>query len=143
VDWRVWAVLIAMVLSIVATILIYRSGIDTNPATEFGAVFASWVGGVALFVVLGLAVAVVSLAQPEQESFDARARILFRRATGKHIDYIVSQIKETLEHYAEKAEIKVRITDYSPAEKKYLISVSDTVLVRSYLDDVETSYTSS
>jgi hypothetical protein len=142
VDWRVWAVIIAMVVSIIATVAIYLSNIDIDPVHKFGAAFAAWSGGVALFVVVGLAVAIVSLAQPEQESFDARARILFRRATGKHIDYVISRIKDTLEHYAEKAEIKIRIMDYNIPEKKYLVSISDTVFVRSYLDDVETSYAS-
>jgi hypothetical protein len=87
-------------------------------------------------------VAIVSLARPERESFDSRARILFRRQTGKHIDYIVSRIKEILEHYAEQTENKITILDFNAAEKKFRISSSGNTIVRSYLDDVESTYVS-
>jgi hypothetical protein len=82
VDWRAWVVLGALAVTLVATATIYILGIGLDPATHFGAVFAGWVSGVALFVVLGVVVAVVSLEPPEKESFDSRARILFRRQTG-------------------------------------------------------------
>jgi hypothetical protein len=75
-------VLGALAVTLVATATIYILGIGLDPATHFGAVFAGWVSGVALFVVLGVVVAVVSLEPPEKESFDSRARILFRRQTG-------------------------------------------------------------
>src|SRR5436190_11638910 len=86
VDWRVGAVLAAYVISIAGTLLIYyydiwgkakTATIFGDPATHVGAVFAGWVAGLVLFTIGGVA-ALVSLARPERESFDSRARILFR-----------------------------------------------------------------
>src|SRR5437588_7652008 len=96
-DWRVWAVIAASTASIIATGFVYWMRWGLDPSTHFGAVFASWVGGVALFVIAGAVVALVSLARPEMESFDARARILFRRQTGKHIDYLIQRMQTVLE----------------------------------------------
>jgi hypothetical protein len=142
IDWRVWAVVVAALFTLLLTGVAYwlRWGLD--PGTHFGAVFASWVSGVALFIIVGSVVAIVSLAKPERESFDARARILFRRQTGKHIDYIVTKITEVLEHYAETTTIKISIRDYNAAEDKYRIASASDIVVRSYLDDIETTYKS-
>jgi hypothetical protein len=142
IDWRVWAVVTAMAVAVIATACIYASGMDLSPTNQFGAVFAAWVGGVILFVVAGVVVAIVSLAKPEQESFDARARILFRRQTGTHIDYIVGRIKNILEHYSEHTTIKATLESYHEEEKKYRMVFASTVTVRSYLDDIRTSYRS-
>lgn len=141
-DWRVGAVLIAAVTSIIATLTVYWLGYGLDPATHFGGVFASWVGGLALFVVAGVVVAIVSLARPENESFDSRARILFRRQTGKHIDYIVAKVREALEHYAETTVIKISIRTFHSSESKYRVTSASDIKVRSYLDDVETTYSS-
>jgi hypothetical protein len=141
-DWRVKLIVGFVVASTAATGCDYYEGYGLNPATHFGAVFAAWVGGLALFVITGIVVAIVSLAKPEEESFDARARILFRRQVGKHIDYIISRIQEVLEHYAESTDIKVAIIDYDQDEKKYKISNMTDTVVRSYLDDVESTYIS-
>lgn len=129
-----------MFVSVVATIIIYFLGLGHNPSTEFGAIFSAWIGGVALFAVVGAAVSIVSLVRPEQESFDARARILFRRQTGRHIDYIVERIKDILEHYSEEANIKISIQSYDNNECKYKVLVTTSIVVRSYLDDVSTTY---
>jgi len=142
-DWRGWTIVALVVAAVVATGLIYYSGNGLDPATHFGAVFAAWVGGLALFIITGIVVAIISLARPERESFDARARILFRRQAGKHIDYIVSKIKEVLEHYAERTVIKVTIREFHSGEKKFRVASINESLVRSYLDDVETTYISS
>jgi hypothetical protein len=142
IDWRVWAVIVAGGATIVATVIVYWLGLGLNPATHFGAVFASWVGGVALFLIAGSVVALVSLSRPEAEPFDARARILFRRQSGKHVDYIVDKIKEVLEHYAEGTSLKISVRAYNAAEKKFRVSAQSTVRVRSYLDDIETTYVS-
>jgi drug/metabolite transporter superfamily protein YnfA len=138
VDWRVWGIVAAAAVSIVGTVVVYY----LDPATHFGAVFSAWVGGLALFLVAGSVVAIVSLVRPENESFDARARILFRRQAGKHIDYIVSKIKEVLEHYSERTVNKITIIGFDPTNKKFRIASNNSVFVRSYLDDVETTYIS-
>src|SRR5262249_11207225 len=142
-NWRVWGIVAAAVLCVLATAAVYYLGYGLDPVTHFGAVFAAWVGGLILFLVAGSVVAIVSLAAPENESFDARARILFRRQTGKHIDYIVSKIKEALEHYAEVTENTVLIKAFDAPTKRYLVATNNRAIVRSYLDDVETTYVSS
>jgi len=142
-EWRVRAVLAIGIITFALTGLAYWLRVGLNPATHFGAIFASWVSGVALFAISGVAIAVITLARPELEPFDTRARILFRRQTGKHIDYIVGRIKEILEHYAEETEQKLTIRDFHEGEQKFWMSTYIRVLVRSYIDDVETTYVSS
>jgi hypothetical protein len=153
-DARIWVIVGTVVLMVVVTVAIYlfaycvvlvgplnsffKPWID--PEKEIGAVFAAWVGGLALFVIAGAFVAIVSLERPEQGSFDARARILFRRQHGRHVDYIVSRIKQALEHYAESTVVTVTIKSYDAAESKYRISRDSKTLVRSYIDDVQTKY---
>ena len=55
VDWRVRAIVAAMVVLVSGTGVIYKLGIGLDPTSHFGSVFAAWVGGVALFVVAGSA----------------------------------------------------------------------------------------
>jgi hypothetical protein len=142
VDWRVWVVFASSLATLVATCVVYLLGWGLDPSTHFGAIFASWVSGVVLFVVVGSVIALVSLARPERESFDSRARILFRRQTGKHIDYIITKITEAAEHYAERTVIRISIRNYDEATQKYRISSASDIVVRSYLDDIETTYNS-
>ncbi len=139
-DWRIWAIFLAMIVALVITYLFYHFGVWQDPTTMGGAIFASWAGGVALFVVVGLIIAIVSLVRPEEESFDARAKILFRRETGAHIDYIVKRIKDILEHYAESTEILTVIKDYHPESDTFRVQSTVKTIVRSYLDDVGTKY---
>ena len=146
-DWRVRAVVIAVGIAWVPTLLVYvaswisGTGFATNVNTHFGAFFASWVSGVALFSFAAIGT-IVSLAQPHLEPFDGRARILFRRQTGNHIDYIISKITQALEHYAEKTVIRISILDYDATERKFRVSSASDITVRSYLDDVPTTYNS-
>jgi hypothetical protein len=96
----------------------------------------------ALFIITGIAIFVFSIARPEKDSFDARARILFRRQAGRHIDYIVERIKGILEHYAESTEVTVSIISFHAGENKYRVASKNITQVRSYIDDVETTYVS-
>jgi len=141
-DRKVWIIVVIVAGAIAATYGIYWWGCGHDPSTFFGAVFAAWIGGLALFVITGIVVVIISLAKPEQESFDARARILFRKQTGKHIDYIVSKIREVLEHYAESTSIRVTLKQFHAGERKYLLGIQDTVVLKSYLDDIETTWDS-
>jgi hypothetical protein len=143
VDWRLRLVLATVILVLGATGAAYWFGVWQDPSTHWGAVFASWVGGVALFAVTGAVVAYVTLAQPEKEAFDARARILFRRQSGKHIDYIVKRIQDTLEHYSEQTDVHVVIRGYDEESKKFRIAVGHKVTLRSYVDDITSTYSSS
>jgi hypothetical protein len=141
-DWRVQAVPFAVLVTVVVTFVPYIFRIGLDPATHFGAVFASWVSGVALFVVAGAVVAIISLARPEEESFDARARIFLRGRSGKYIDYIIGRIPNIFEHYAELSEVSHVVRTYDPATNKYLLATKNKSLVKSYLDDVRTQYDS-
>lgn len=151
-DGRRWIIIWAVMAMIVITAAIYvfAHGFEiaffqdwVNPATQIGAVFASWVGGLALFVIAGAFIAIISLERPEESSFDARARILFRRQHGRHVDYIVNRLKEVFEHYAESTKITVTVKAHHEPENKLWISRSSLTNVRSYIDDVETIYVTS
>jgi hypothetical protein len=142
IDWRVWAIVATIVVAILGTIAVYWSGYGRDPLTHFGAVFAGWVGGLVLFIIAGSVVAIVSLVRPETESYDSRARILLKRQTGKHVDYIISKIKETLEQYSELTQITITIQDFHLGEKKYRIASVNQSSVKSYLTDVDTTYES-
>jgi hypothetical protein len=140
VDWRVWAVIAPTVAMLAATGIVYWLGLGRDPVTHFGAIFASWVSGLALFIVVGSVVALVSLAKPENWPFDSRARILFKRQTGNHIDYIVARIKGILEHYAERTVIRIAVHNFDVGEGKFRVVSTSDITVRSYIDDVQTTY---
>jgi hypothetical protein len=142
VDWRVWVVAAPTVATLVATGVIYWLGLGLDPTTHFGAIFASWVSGLVLFLVVGSVVALVSLAKPENWRFESRARILFKRQTGSHIDYIVARIKGMLEHYAERTVIRIAVHSFDAGENKFRVVSTSDITVRSYLDDVQTTYNS-
>src|SRR5262249_5669575 len=99
--WRAFIIVGVAAIAIAETCIVYLAGGGHNPVTFFGAVFTAWIGGLALFGITGIVVAIISLSRPENESYDARARILFRKQTGKHIDYAIEKIKESVEHYGE------------------------------------------
>jgi hypothetical protein len=141
-DWRVTAILVPAYLAVIITFFIYAVHYWRDPSTFWGSVFASWVASVIFFALLGIVGTIISLARPETEAFETRARILFRRESGQHIDYIVSRIREIFEHYSESVKIKIRVTDYDVNEKKYRIAIDNTIVVRSYIDDIESKFSS-
>ena len=123
----------------IGSIAIWALGYGHNPATFFGAVFSAWAAGLALYALIGSIVAVVSLSQPEKEFFDARARILFRHQSGKHIDYIIERLTE-LEHYTESASVKVKLVAYDDDSEKLLLCGETDTYVRAYIDDIELTF---
>jgi hypothetical protein len=139
-DPRVWVVLGAVAVSLIATVIVYPLGFDLSPEKPFGAVYWSWVGGLAQFVVIGVVVAIVSLEAPEKKPFEVRARILFRRQSGRHIVYIIERLKSILEHYAETTSVRVIIQTYDDPSKKYLIQTVQETRVRGYIDDIDSTY---
>jgi hypothetical protein len=142
-DWRVGAILLATAVAAAATLLAYAAGIGTDPSTFLGAIFAGWISGVALFVVVGVVVAVVSLARPEEESVESRARILFRGQKGRHIDYIVGRIRRVFEQYADDVSNVMTISDYDAATQTFLLMSEGKTTIRGYIDDVPSTYRSS
>jgi hypothetical protein len=139
-DWRLWTLFIAILICLALTGMVYYVVGVPPPDSHWGSVFASWVGGVALFLVVGVATAITQVARPELESFDTRARILFRKQSGRHIDYIVGRVQELLEHYADTTRRKVSVNEYHAEEGKFLVAVQTAVSVRSYIDDVRSTY---
>jgi hypothetical protein len=141
-DWRVAAILLATAIAVAATLIVFALGLGRNPADFFGAILASWVGGVALFAVVGVVVAVVSLAQPEEESVESRARILFRGQKGRHVDYIVARIRQVFEQYAEDVSNMMTVSEYDASDRKFLVLSEGTTRVRGYIDDAPSTYKS-
>ncbi|AMB47685.1 hypothetical protein [Methylobacterium sp. AMS5] len=139
-DWRLWTLFLAILICLALTGLVYYVVGVPPPNDHWGSVFASWVGGVALFLVVGVASAITQVARPELESFDTRARILFRKQSGRHIDYIVGRVQQLLEHYADTTHRKVSINEFHDGEGKFLVAVQTAVSVRSYIDDVRSTY---
>ncbi len=141
-DWRLWVIVGVAALCILATLVVWWAGLGHEPTTFFGAIFAAWIAGLALFVITGILVAVVSLARPERESFDARARILFRKQSGRHIDHIVERIRNALEHYTETTSIKIMVLNQHTPEKKLRISCETSSVIKSYIDDTTCTFPS-
>jgi len=141
-DWRIRAILLAMTCAVGLTLLVYAAGLGRDPATFFGAAFAGWVSGVALFALTGVFVAIVSLAKPEDESVEGRARILFRGQKGRHIDYIVAVIRTSFEHYTESVIHTITISEFHPDEEKFRVLSEGETRLRAYIDDAMTTYRS-
>lgn len=144
-DWRTRAIVYSWVFSVALTAEAYLKHAWQDPATHMGAVFAAWVGGLALFTIVGVIAALVSLAQPQHNSFDSRARILFRGQSGAHIDYMISTIRNLFEHYAETMHVGFCITSYHPGDGPagkglYRLEEKTTFKFKSYIDDIVSTY---
>lgn len=146
IDWRILSIVLTVLITLLITAILYilylKNLIDIDPAKHVGAVFAGWVAGVALFAVGGAAVGIVSLSRPEEEPFEARARILFRKQKGPHIEYIVGWLRDWLEPYSEITTRTVRVVDYDAASKMFQLEVETNTRVRSYIDDVDVPFSS-
>jgi hypothetical protein len=152
IDWRTWTIAAFWLASIVLTLVVYAmawlspsiNGLWLNPGTHIGAIFAGWVSGLATFTIIGAAAALVSLAQPKDDPFDERARILFRGQDGTHIDYIIARIRKLFEHYAETTTAKVRIRVHSPdasAQKNYFLLEEETIFrIKNFINDIQSTY---
>ncbi len=142
-DWRVIGLVGALAVAGVATVVMPLLGYSVEPSTKFGAFYASWLAGVLLFATVGIIVAVASMVRPHEDWFEARARNLFRRASGEKIDYIIDRLR-TLEHYSEKTAVKITVRDFveCDGEKKYLVEDFDSMEIKSFIDDIDTSFES-
>lgn len=142
-DWRVRWILGAPAVAIVISIIIYEFYPEATDATKFaGALFASWVSGLAITVFVTLIISIVTLARPDQDVFEARARNLLRRQTGPHIDYIIQQLQKILEPYCDVAYRVMEITEYD--EKHGVFRINQTTIndVKSYLNDMPVKFDS-
>lgn len=141
-DWRIWAIVISVLLSIILTFFALSFDSLRNTSVFWGSVFSSWVGAVAFFVVFGAVVTGFSVARPEEDSFDLRARILFRRQRGPHIDYIVERIRQQFEQFSESSVHEFRVDAYDAASDRLFISVINKTTVRNYITDTTNTYRS-
>lgn len=142
-DWRIGAVLLATDVSVAATLTGFDLGLNGDAGGKFlHDVFAAWVGAIAFFGIVGLVVTVVSLARPEEERFENRARILFRGQDGRHIEYIVKRISETFEQYAEHVTDVITIRDFDQTSGRFLVNAEATTILRNYIDDVQSKFES-
>jgi hypothetical protein len=143
-DWRARTVAAAALVASLATASAYWLFFDVVTRTDHvGSIFASWVAGVALFVLLGLVAAIVTLARPEDESPERRARILFRMQSGRHIDYILTKIGSSFEPYVEKNSKRIIVHEHIAPAKKFRVSSETKTVVRGYIDDLPATYASS
>jgi hypothetical protein len=140
INWQVRTLL--TVSAIVVSITIAATLIPKiTDATQFmGAFYASWVAGLAFFVVIGIVATIITQSKPENEPFNTRARVLFHNKTGSHIEYIISRLTEIVEHYAENTENKIILREINQTDRKLRMEVEDTTIIRSYIKDFMTTY---
>ncbi|HEY8289321.1 MAG TPA: hypothetical protein VIG49_08645, partial [Acetobacteraceae bacterium] len=134
--------LIATLLSIAATLIGFFCGLQDASAGFIKDIFAAWIGGVAFFGLVGLVVSVVSLSNAAEDSFPVRARVLVRGRTGSHIDDFIERLRTTLAHYAESVTRTLTVTEYDTASGMYLVRVDVETVIRSFVDDIDTTYLS-
>jgi hypothetical protein len=129
-----------VVFALVVTAALPFLGYSIEPNTKFGAFYASWVAGVFLFTTAGFFVAVASVVRPHEDWFEARARNLFRRASGRRIDYIIERLR-ALEHYSEHTTVKTTVKEYAESDgrKVYFVEDYDSMVIKSFIDDIDTS----
>lgn len=129
-------ILLVAIAAVAVTVILYFAGAPTDTSFQ-GAIYASWIAGVAFFVIAGAASTIIAIFPPHKASYDARARILFRGQDGRHINYIIRKITKQLEQYTEKADRTLTITKYDQASGKYFIQSQTGTILRSYIDDME------
>jgi hypothetical protein len=100
-------------------------------------IFAAWTGELAFFTIVGLVVAVVSLREPEQETFLQRVKILYGMPDSPQfaLEYNSSEIKK-LAAYATRAERMITIEEYSQESAGYRIRTRTHYSVKNMLRDV-------
>ncbi len=135
-------IILTAVGAVALTVVAYLLGVPLDPGTHVGAVFASWVGGVAIFVAGSAVIGLASLVPPESSAFDARARILFRGQSGEHIDYIIQKIREVFGQYSDETQRTISIHRVDEASGKLSVQVETSVKLRGYVDDIESIATS-
>ncbi|TPK70775.1 hypothetical protein FJ527_28280 [Mesorhizobium sp. B2-4-18] len=142
-DWRGKLVIYSVVAAGVATFVVWMFVPDaTNVQTFLGAAFASWISGFILFIITGLIIAMVTLARPDQELFEARARNLLQRQTGPHINYIVGKLHDLFEPYLQEATRDLMIIDYDEANNLFLVNQETGLVFGSYLADIPVTFQS-
>jgi len=136
-DWRAQLIVLTATIALVVTAAVWVAFPTARDAATFGgAVFASWLSSLGFFILTGLILSFVTIARPDQELFETRARNLFKRQSGPHIDYIVNRMHEVLEPYCEEISRLVTVTQYDPEEKLFFLHVDTTMTFRSFLVDI-------
>ncbi len=150
-GWRTQTVLITFTFSAIPTLIVIAKSdyllrvyeIDIMQTSTFvGSMFASWCASLIFFVVIGSVVTIISFANPENDSFEQRARILFHNKKGLHINYILGKLPKIIEHYTEEHESTIKIQEYDHDLNAFQIIDEDVTTVRSFLSDTVTEFES-
>ena len=144
-DGRVADMLVATLFAIWLTLVgLLLGALEAHRVIE--EIFTGWIASVIFWALVGLIVAIVSVARSENEGYDTRARILFKGDTGPHIDYIVAALCGTIGHYAVRIARDITIREYHPDPGGgggwFLLELESTMVLRAYVEDTETIYTS-
>ena len=139
-NWQVRTLLTVSAMVVFVTIAALLIPKITDATQFMGAFYASWVAGLAFFVVIGIVATIITMSKPENEPFNTRARILFHNKTGSHIEYFIRRLTEILEHYAEYTENKIIFREINQTERKLRLEIEDTTSIRSYIQDFITTY---
>ena len=79
-DWRAQLIVLTATIALVVTAAVWIAFPTARDAATFGgAVFASWLSSLGFFILTGLILSFVTIARPDQELFETRARNLFKR----------------------------------------------------------------
>ena len=142
-DWRIRWVVISIVASCFATVLIYIwSETATNPSTFWGAVFASWTGGLVLAVVVTLVATFAQFARPDREVFEERARNLLRKEAGAHVDFIIPRIQKLLQPYCQTVVRTMVVAEFDEPSRRFRINQHTHNELKSYLNDMPVEFES-
>ena len=141
-DWRVAAIWIATGLSAALTLFGWFLNLPDAHDRFVRDVFAGWVGSVVFFGQVGIVVSLVSLANAAKDRFDARVRVLVRGKSGTHVDDFIDRLRSGLAHYAASVTRQIAVMDYDETTGMYQVNTVVRTVIRSFVDDIETSYRS-
>lgn len=100
--------------------------------------YQSWTAGFVGVLLFSVATTLITLYRPEDEDFERRVRILFGGRTGKHMDFIVDEVKR-LGYFAETVERVYTIEEIRPADGRYRVHVTHRARLHHYIPDVGVS----
>lgn len=135
-DFRISAVLIAVLISYFMTFYFARLSFTEVPPGFWQAFYAAWVSGLLLFTVVGLIVGLVTLYRPERDVFLARVKILLGGKSGTFLNYIAEEIRH-IGYVARKIDRVITIEDYDETRNAFRVKVHHIGFIRNILGDVE------
>lgn len=136
-NWRLRVIVISTLVAVAATAFIYFFIPAATQIDHFwGSVFVSWVGGVLLFLVVGGAVALASIVNPDDEALERRLSILLKNKSGAVADHARLQIKSALKPYFESHSVVLTIIQHDAANHRYLCEYRVTGRMKALVPDL-------